>query len=194
MKLESKRIEIIPLTLHEMRIFIKSRSDYEKHANLKVTGEEVPEFYKEEVKEMIKQDPEFWTSKNKEYLFHTMWLMTLKETRTIVGQFLFNGHPNEHGEVEIFFMVEKPYRRKGIATEAMHEILKWGCKTKLFKKVFIEADLQNKAAMASLRKLGFKQQPMDEEEEITPTKYYKTIYTDEPCMDDLEVDPIHDQE
>lgn len=190
MKLESKRMEIIPLSLHEMRIFIKSRSDYEKHANLTVTGVEVPEFYREEIKEMIKQDPEFWASKNKEYLFHTFWLMILKETKTIVGQFVFNGHPNEFGGVEIFFMVEEPYRRKGIATEAMLEILKWGSKTKLFKKVYIEADFQNKAAMASLRKLGFKKQPEDEDEEIASTKYYKTIYTEEPNIDDLEVDPI----
>jgi [ribosomal protein S5]-alanine N-acetyltransferase len=189
MKLESKRMEIIPLNLHEMRIFIKSRSDYEKHANLTVTGVEVPEFYQEEIKEMIQQEPEFWTSKNKEYLFHSIWLMILKESKTIVGQFVFNGRPNSNGEVEIFFMVEEPYRRKGIATEAMLEIMRWGCKTKLFRKVYIEADFQNKAAMASLHKLGFKKQPEDEDGNPS-TKYYKIVYTNEPCIDDLEVDPI----
>jgi len=191
MKLESKRMEIIPLTLHEMRIFIKSRSDYEKHAKLTVTGVEVPEFYREEIKEMIQQEPESWTSKNKEYLFHTFWLMIIKETKTIVGQFVFNGRPNEIGEVEIFFMVEEPHRRNGFSTEAMLEILRWGCKTKLFKKVYIEADYNNKAAMASLHKLGFRKQPEDEDGNIS-TKFYKTIYTDEPCIDDLEVDPIHE--
>lgn len=189
MKLESKRIEIIPLNLHEMRIFLKSRGDYEKHANLNVTGVEFPEFYREEIKEMIQHDPEFWSSKNREYLFHTNWLMILKETKTIVGEFVFNGRPNENGEVEIFFTVEKPYRKKGIATEAMHEILKWGCKTKSFRKVYIDADFQNKAAMASLHKLGFKQQSEDEDGNIS-TRYYKTIYQNEPCIDDLEVDPI----
>jgi ribosomal-protein-alanine N-acetyltransferase len=189
MRLESKRIEIVPLNLHEMRIFIKSRSDYEKHANLTVTGVEVPEFYRDEIKEMIQLEPEWWTSKNKEYLFHTIWLMLLKESRTIVGQFYFNGRPNEYGEVEIFFMVEKPYRRNGIATEAMLEILRWGCKTKLFRKVFIDADFQNKAAMASLHKLGFKQQPEDEDG-ILSSKYYKIVYATEPCIDDLEVDSI----
>jgi len=191
MKLESKRIEIIPLTLPEMRIFIKSRSDYEKHANLTVTGVEVPEFYREEIKEMIQLEPESWTSKNKEYLFHTIWLIILKESKTIVGQFVFNGRPNEHGEVEIFFMVEEPYRRKGLSTEAMLEILKWGCKTKLFRKVFIDADFQNRAAMASLHKLGFKKQPEDEDGNIS-TKYYRIVYSTEPCIDDLEVDPIKD--
>ena len=104
MRLETKRLEIIPLNLHEMKIYIKSRSEYEKHANLTVSGVEVPEFYREEIKEMIQHDPEFWTSKNKEYLFHTVWLMILKETKTIVGQFFFNGHPDSFGVVEIFFM------------------------------------------------------------------------------------------
>lgn len=188
MKLESKRLEIIPLNQHEMRIFVKSRSDFEKHANLTVTGIDVPEFYREEIKEMMQLEPESWTSKNKEYLFHTFWLMILKETKTIVGQFEFNGRPNAQGEVEIFFMVEPPYRRKGIATEAMLEILKWGCRTKIFRKVFIEADFRNNAAMGSLQKLGFKKQPSDEDENPS-TKFYKTIYADEPCIDDLEVDP-----
>jgi [ribosomal protein S5]-alanine N-acetyltransferase len=191
MKLESKRMEIIPLSLPEMRIFIKSRSDYEKHANLTITGVEVPEFYREEIKEMIQREPESWTSKNKEYLFHTIWLMIIKESKTIVGQFVFNGRPNSNGEVEIFFMVEEPYRRKGIATEAMIEIMRWGCKTKLFRKVFIDADFQNRAAMASLHKLGFRQQ-QDDEEGNPSSKFYKTIYFDEPCIDDLEVDPIID--
>lgn len=191
MKLESKRIEIIPLTLHEMRIFIKSRSDYEKHANLKVSGVEVPEFYREEIKEMIQLDPESWTNKNKEYLFHTIWLMILKEQKTIVGQFVFNGRPNSLGEVEIFFMVEEPFQRKGIATDAMFTILRWGCKTKLFKKVFIDADTHNKAAMASLHKLNFKKQP-DDEFGNPSTKFYKIIYEDEFCVDDLEVDPVHE--
>ena len=184
-------MEIIPLNLNEMRIFIKSRSDYEKHANLTVTGVEVSEFYREEIKEAMELEPESWTSKNKEYLFHTFWLMILKDTKTIVGQFEFNGRPNSLGEVEIFFMVEEPYRRKGIATEAMVEILKWGCKTKLFRKVLIEADIRNKAAMGSLQKLGFKKQPSDEEESPS-TKFYKTIFVNEPCIDDLEVDPIRE--
>jgi ribosomal-protein-alanine N-acetyltransferase len=191
MKLESKRLEIIPLNLHEMRIFIKSRSDYEKHANLTVTGVEVPEFYREEINEAMQQEPEWWASKSKEYLFHTFWLIILKESKTIMGQFEFDGHPNPQGEVEIFFMVEEPHRRKGIATEAMVEILKWGCRTKLFRKVFIEADFRNKAAMASLLKLGFKKQPNDEDENPS-TKFYKTIYSDEPCVEDLEVDPIRE--
>jgi [ribosomal protein S5]-alanine N-acetyltransferase len=191
MKLESKRIEIIPLNLHEMRIFIKSRSDYEKHANLTVTGVEVPEFYCEEISELIQQEPEFWTSKNKEYLFHSIWLMILRESKTIVGQFVFNGRPNDQGAVEIFFMVEEPYRRKGIATEAMLEIMKWGCKTRLFRKLYIDADVLNKAAMASLHKLGFKKQT-DDEDDNPSTKYYKTIYTEEPCIDDLEVDLVRE--
>lgn len=191
MKLESNRLEIIPLNLHEMRIFIKSRGDYEKHANLAVTGVEVPEFYREEIKEAIQLEPESWTSKNKEYLFHTFWLMVLKKNKTIVGQFEFNGRPNPQGDVEIFFMVEVPYRRKGIATEAMVEILKWGCKTKLFRKVLIEADFRNKAAMASLQKLGFKKLPNDEDENPS-TKFYKIIYIEEPCIEDLEVDPVRE--
>ncbi len=189
MKLSSKRVDITPLNLEEMKIFIKSRGEYERHANLKVTGVEVDELYCEEIKELMEREPGAWTSKNKEYIFHTLWLVIDKTIQTIIGQFYINGRPDENGDVEIFFSIETPFRQKGYATEVMLEILKWGYKTKLFRKVLIEADEHNKAAMASLNKLGFKKIPEDEDGNQS-TKFYKIVYTKEPCVDDFEVDPI----
>lgn len=189
MKLSTKRIDIVPLNLQEMKILIESRREYEQHANLAISGIEVPGVYREEIKELMEREPQCWTSKNKEYIFHTLWLMISREQKRIVGQFYINGRPNEQGEVEIFFEIESPFRRKGIATEVMLTILEWGCKTKSFRKVLIEADEHNKAAMASLHKLKFRRMPDDEDGNVS-TKFYKVVYSEDPCIDDLEVDPI----
>gem|GEM_PF-410645 len=192
MKLESKRTTITPLSRHEMELFVRSREDYEKHAKVKFVGHEMIDGYCIEIEELLAREPEWWSSKGKEYLFHTLWLIVEKETRMVIGHFLFNGHPNEHGEVDIFFGIEKPYRRKGYATEVMTTILKWGACSKLFKKVLVEADETNRAAMASLKKLGFKKMKRDDEDPTQILKYYRIVYANDPCIDDLEVDPIKD--
>jgi RimJ/RimL family protein N-acetyltransferase len=56
----------------------------------------------------------------------------------------------------------------------MQGIIEWAKEANLFKTILIEADLNNKAAMASLKKLGFKPIPADEENQglNTLTKYY----------------------
>jgi RimJ/RimL family protein N-acetyltransferase len=178
MKLKSQRTEIIPLTPNELKIFVKSRSNFEIHSKLKVSKVELTDTYREEILEMIEKDPTIWQRKGTDYLFYTLWIIVEQKSKTIIGLFTFNGKPNIDGEVEVFFSIESPYRRKGFATEAMETILCWGNKTELFRIVIVEAFENNKAAMASLRKLGFKKVVLDEieDEEIeNSTKYYKVV-------------------
>ena len=119
--------------------------------------------------------------------------MVERETKTIIGQFTFNGLPGENGEVEVFFSIENPHRQKGFATEVMEKILAWGTVSKLFKVVLIEADFDNKAAMASLKKLGFKRAEVDdEEEELKSTKFYKVICPKEIDESELDFDSFKD--
>ncbi|MFA5649287.1 MAG: GNAT family N-acetyltransferase, partial [Bacteroidales bacterium] len=117
---------------------------------------------------------DLWLNKSPEYLFHTLWTIIDPELKSIVGLFTFNGKPNVQGEVEVFFSIESPYRRKGYGYEAMRGILKWAAEKDLFKTVLIESDFDNKAAMASLNKLGFRPIPVYEHEQTdsTPSKYY----------------------
>lgn len=186
MILRSPRVDIKPLPLTDLKILIRSRAAYEKHAGLKISGEELPENYRDELTELVEQRPEVWDPKKNEYLFFTLWLMIERESKSIVGQFTFNGKPNANGEVEIFFSIEKPFRRKGYATEVMEKILCWGNKSELFRVVLIEAFEENKAAMASLNKLGFKKFAIGEEE--ISSKYFKVVCTKSIDCEELDFD------
>lgn len=193
MKLKSQRTDIIPLCLKELKSLIRSRANFETTSNYTLTGLELPDTYKEELTEIMERNPSAWLNNNKDYLFYTLWLMVERETQTIIGQFTFNGLPNSNGEVEVFFSVEEHHRQKGYANEVMLKILEWGEVSNLFRVVLIEADFDNKAAMASLKKLGFKRPQIDDEEEETKsTKFYKVICHTEIDESEFDFDSFKD--
>jgi len=185
-ELRSTRVDIIALSLADLTVYIDSRMEYEKGRGLTVSGETFPDAYREEVKEMMEREPNLWRDTNPDFAFRTLWLMVDRESKRIVGQFSFNGRPSPDADVEIFFSVEKPFRKMGYATEVMIEVLKWGGQTKLFHRVLIDADEGNKAAMASLKKLGFRKCNTSINE-VTST-YYKAVYDRETDVSDLEVE------
>jgi RimJ/RimL family protein N-acetyltransferase len=191
MKLKSQRIDIMPLTPNELKVFVKSRSDFEMHSKLNVSKVELTDAYREEILEMIEKDPTIWQRKGTDYLFYTLWIIVDRESKNIIGMFTFNGKSNSNGEVEVFFSIEPPYRRMGFATEAMETILCWGNKTELFRIVIVEAFENNKAAMASLKKLGFKKVLLDEDEDEQiekSTKYYKVVCPKNIDCEELDFD------
>ncbi len=186
--LASQNIDIVPLRIDDLKQFIKSRAQFENKYNLKLSGLELNQAYKEELNEAVERTPEVWHNKSTDYLFHTLWVFIHRKQKVIIGQFIFNGMPNRNGEVEIFFSIEKPFRQNGYATEVVQAIIDWASQEESFKTLLVEADLNNKAAMASLKKIGFRKtgQPDDENEEKI-TKYYKQV-KHLPAMEELDFD------
>ena len=160
MRIVTKRLEIKPLDLEELKAIIESRAEFEKMAECNISGLNLPENYCAEMKEMLAHKQNLWLNKTHDYLFYTLWTMIDTNHKSVVGLFTFNGKPNAEGEVEVFFSVDSPYRQKGYGNEAMRGILQWASESELLTRVLIEADYDNNAAMASLKKLGFKPIPV----------------------------------
>ncbi|MDD2195550.1 MAG: GNAT family N-acetyltransferase [Bacteroidales bacterium] len=188
MMLASQTIDIVPLRIDDLKQFIKSRAQFENKYNLKPSGLELNQAYKEELNEAVERTPEVWHNKSSDYLFHTLWVFIHRRQKVIIGQFIFNGIPNRDGEVEIFFSIEKPFRQNGYATEVVQAIMDWASQEESFKTLLVEADLNNKAAMASLKRVGFKRAGHpDDDNEVEITKYYKTIKR-QPAIEELDFD------
>jgi ribosomal-protein-alanine N-acetyltransferase len=174
MILQSNRTEIKPLSLSELNLFIKSRTDFEKQNNLSPSNSCLANDYCEEIIETIEKNKQIWQNDSNEYLFFTLWVIVEKKSKTIIGQFTFNGLPNANGEVEIFFSIDKGFRKQGFATETTEAILKWAKEKKMFKVVLVEAFRENKAALASLKKLGFHKVETDEND-LPSSKYFRIV-------------------
>ena len=189
MKISTARIDIVPLCLDELELIIKSRAEFEKKSGCCPSGIELPQAYCEELTEMLEQNRDVLTKNPSDFLFYTLWAMIHRESKSIVGQFSFNAKPNADGEVEVYFSIEKPFRRKGYAYEVMQGVVGWASESGLIRKFLIEADFDNKAAMASLKKLGFRPVlPNDVESDVTSSKYYLRWFKPDTLTEDLDFD------
>ena len=187
MILHSNHLNIKPLSLSELKTYIRSRNHFERLNSLSVTNEELADAYCEEIMETISSHQQAWQNKNTDYLFFTLWLIIEKKSNTIVGQFTFNGKPNSEGEVEIFFSIDEQHRRKGFGFEATEAILKWASENELFKVVLVEAFRENDAAKASLKKLGF-HKIITNDDDPPSSKYYKVVTSKKFNSSDLDFD------
>ncbi len=187
MEIKSERLTLKPLSLKELETYMASREEFEKKAGLNLSGIKLDGDCCDELRDIIDLNPGVW--KSNDYLSYTLWLLIDSKLKSIVGQFWFNGKPSENGELEMFFSIEKPFRKKGYATEAVKALLEWVKGSKLFRVLLVEAFDHNLAAMNSLKKLGFRKiEPdlddfisySDEDEEVAiSTKYYIVAYAKE---------------
>lgn len=194
MEIKSERLTLKPLSLKELETYMASREKFETNSNLRVSGVQLEGECCDELREIIESNPGVWSSND--YFSYTLWLLIDPKLKSIVGQFWFNGKPTENGELEMFFSIEKPFRKKGYATEAVKALLEWVKGSKMFRILLVEAFDHNLAAMNSLKKLGFRKiEPdtdsflsfSDEDEELPiSTKYYFVAYPKEDGLGDLD--------
>ncbi len=134
--IETQRLRLYPLENHELRQLI----DEETSAELK-------QAYQEMLDGCI-NDPE-------RRIWHTIWLMELKETPgTIVGDFCFKGVSTD-GMVEIGYGLREGFCKKGYMTEVVQVVSQWALKQEGITRVEAETELENIASKKVLLNAGF---------------------------------------
>ena len=194
MEIKCERLTLKPLSLKELETYMASREKFEESSNLNVSGVKLEGECCEELLEIIESNPGVWSSND--YLSYTLWLLIDTKLKSIVGQFWFNGKPTENGELEMFFSIEKPFRKKGYATEAVKALLEWVKGSQMFRVLLVEAFDHNLAAINSLKKLGFRKiEPdtdsflsfSDEDEELPiSTNYFLVAYAKDLKSEELD--------
>ena len=58
-------------------------------------------------------------------------------------------------DIEVFYLIDKPYHNQGFATEAAFGALKWGFRNLNLDRIAAIAKPENKASLRVLEKLGF---------------------------------------
>jgi RimJ/RimL family protein N-acetyltransferase len=85
------------------------------------------------------------------------WLarfMVLREELRVVGHLGFHGKPDEEGIVEVGYTVYKPYRRRGLAWEAVNALFDWAGRDHGITRFRASVSPTNAPSLSLVRKLG----------------------------------------
>lgn len=158
MKIETKRLELIPLTPDQLKLWCYDIKSLEKELNCIYKAEPMEGIFFEIVKgqyEITKNDPQ-------NYLYHTFFFIVRKEDRVVVGSADFKDVPNDKGEIEIGYGLGKEFEHNGYMTEAAEALCKWGLKQDKVTKIIAETEVYNIKSHKVLERLGFKKYKSDE--------------------------------
>ncbi|EPY2304461.1 GNAT family N-acetyltransferase [Clostridium sporogenes] len=158
MLIQTERLELIPLTLNQLKLWIEDIYQLEKELDCSYKAESMEGFFLEVVKgqyEITQRDPN-------NYLWHSFFFLVRKEDRVVVGSADFKDIPNENGEVEIGYGLGKEFEHNGYMTEAVKSMCGWALKQNGVTSVIAETDLEGLASQKILKRCGFKK---DKEEE-----------------------------
>jgi RimJ/RimL family protein N-acetyltransferase len=89
------------------------------------------------------------------YFYHTIWTVVLRAENKMVADFIFNGEPNELGEVEIGYGTYSAFEGNGIMTEAIAGLVMWSREQKSVKSILAETEITNIASARILEKNNF---------------------------------------
>ncbi len=107
-------------------------------------------------KEAIQNDllPNFG---NDEYnnLFFTIWIVIEKQSMFIIGSFCFHGTPNNIGEIEVGYGIDKEFQNKGYATELVERIINWAKTQDNITSIIGITEGKNIASIKVLQKNSF---------------------------------------
>lgn len=152
MKLETDRLEIIPLTARELGLWINDIQKLENELNCLYKAEPMEGFFLEIVKSQYTKTLE--DAEN--YFWHSFWFLVRKSDRIVVGSADFKDIPDKNGEVEIGYGLGKEYEHNGYMTEAVKAMCRWALNENDVSAVIAETDLDNEASHSILKHSGFK--------------------------------------
>ncbi len=152
MVLETERLELIPLTPRQLKLWICDIAVLEKELNCFYEAEAMEGFFLE----IVKQQYEIAIKNSDSYLWHSFFLLVRKDDRIVVGSAGFKGIPNKNGEVEIGYGLGEKFEHNGYMTEAVKEMCEWALKQNSVINVIAETDLEGLASQNILKRCGFK--------------------------------------
>ncbi|MCJ7623782.1 MAG: GNAT family N-acetyltransferase [Anaerolineaceae bacterium] len=159
--IKSARLQLIALTLEQLKICFEDPDRLSKSLGLSLS----PDLFPDPVRKAI--DIKIFCMEEQAKHLHpwfTYWLIVTKKSRQIIGMVGFKGAPHKPGQVEIGYGISQDQRGCGYATEAVQALINWAFKQPMCHTVVAETLKNNIASMRVLEKVGM--QVYDETEEI----------------------------
>jgi ribosomal-protein-alanine N-acetyltransferase len=166
--IESERLKMIPLTHQLLQLSHTDRPAMERSLGLNISARQIDAFY---INEMEDAMINFWLPKTLErpdaWKWYTNWEIILKSTSTSIGGMGFAGEPNENGEAETGYMIDKQHHNKGYATEALKLLTGWAFTHETVKAIIVHTFEDNLSSRKILVKNGFIEMGKNEDNLMT---------------------------
>lgn len=157
MKLESERLELIPLTARQLRLRLEDIDALESELGFRYRGKPASGFFIEFVHiqaAKARLNPDY-------YLYHTLWFLLRKADKTVLGEIAFTGAPDENHEVEISYGLSPEFEGNGYMTEAVRTLCDWALDQDEVAHIIAKTE-DNPKSDNTLRRSGFEIYKEDE--------------------------------
>lgn len=150
--IESERLRMVPLTAAQLDFLLTRPDQLEAELGFEISGPvAAPPIVRHAIR--MKQH-RLIISAEKEFAWHTYWLMVIGTDRYGAGLIGFKGVPDKHGEVEIGYGIDPDFRGKGYTTEAACALIDWALRQPECQAVTAWSDKENRASARVLQKVG----------------------------------------
>ncbi|RXK49811.1 GNAT family N-acetyltransferase [Aquirufa rosea] len=155
--IKTPRLKLIPLD-HSLLVTWKEygREALESQIGLQHNSWELEKFYHEETLSALQ---DFWIPMTRkfpfDFIWYTNWEIILMEKSCSIGGIGFSGLPNNEGFTEVGYCLDKKFRGKGYATEALQYAIEWASQDIDLKYLVAETPIENFASQAVLKKNQF---------------------------------------
>ena len=151
MKLDTERLELVPMTASQLRLWADNLPALEKELSFQYRGEPLEGWFLG----IIKKQAEITENNPADYVWHSFWLIMRKADRVVVGSADFKAPPNNAGEVEIGYGLSPEFEHHGYMTETVKAMCQWALKQRSVASVIAETETSNRASQHILKRCGF---------------------------------------
>ena len=151
MQLETQRLILLPLAPAQLEQWVNDLPALETALGCRYEGEPMNGFFGRIVTGQIapcKAQPG-------QLLYHTFWLILLKESRVAVGAADFKAPPNAAGEVELGYGLGKLHEKHGYMTETVAAMKAWALAQPSVRAVIAETERDNLPSQRVLQRCDF---------------------------------------
>lgn len=153
--IQTRRLNIIPLTLTDLKTVLQSTGSLEERLSLPLVSDLLVGRAHDAVEKKISR---MEAAPSHLHPWYTYWLIIVRNMPLGVGLVGFKGEPNAEGSVEIGYGIDAEYQRLGYMTEAVKGMIAWAFTDPACK--IITATLtapDNIASHRVLQKVGMEQ-------------------------------------
>ncbi len=166
--IESERLRLIPLTQKLLVLCSTDRPAMELTMGLNVSSMLIDEIW---LKESADGITSFCIPKTLEfpekYQWYSPWEIVRRDINTSIGWLGFAGYPNEAGEAEMGYLLDKKEQGKGYASEAFQTLILWAFTNPDAKCIIVHTYDDNLPSKKMLIRCGFTEVEKNDEGLLT---------------------------